>query len=275
MNRLELDPHASPSAAFGAHLRSSREERGWTQDQLGEQMEYSGTHVSAVETSRKSATLRFARRADAVLGTGTLFADMCRDVRSTSLLEGFPDYVAQEARAVELRLFELGIVHGLLQTPGYAAAITTGAVRRGSITQAQATERLNFLASRQMLLSRQPPPLLHAVLDESCIRRTIGGTEIMGAQLDSLMSLAELPHVVLQIAPYEIGEARAFDLPINVLTLPDRSVAAYSESAQRGHFERDADAVRPLLTAYHQLQVEALSQAASVALIGKARKELR
>ncbi|GAA2233897.1 hypothetical protein GCM10010430_13250 [Kitasatospora cystarginea] len=48
-----------------------------------------------------------------------------------------PEYVAQEARAVELRVFELGIVHGLLQTPEYAAAITAGAVRRGSITQAR------------------------------------------------------------------------------------------------------------------------------------------
>ncbi|GAA1501574.1 helix-turn-helix transcriptional regulator [Kitasatospora kazusensis] len=275
MNRLELDPYASPSAAFGAQLRSSREANGWTQDELGARMEYSGTHVSAVETSRKSATLRFARRADAVFGTGSLFVDMCRDIRNTSILEGFPEYVAHEARAVELRLFELGIIPGLLQTPEYAAAITTGAVRRGSITQAQAAERLNLLAARQKLLDRQPTPLLHAVLDESCIRRTVGGEETMGAQLDFLLALAELPHVVIQIAPYGIGEARSFDLPVYLLALPDRSVGAYSESTQQGHFARDAEAVRPLLTAYHQLQVEALSQAASVALIGKARRELQ
>ncbi|GAA2238063.1 helix-turn-helix transcriptional regulator [Kitasatospora cystarginea] len=275
MNRLELDPDASPRAAFGAQLRLSREEMGLTQDELGDRMEYSGTHVSAVETGRKPPTPRFARQADHVFGSGSKFVDMHWNIRRTSLLQGFPDYVAQEERAVELRVFELGIIPGLLQTPEYAEAITTGAVRRGSITQAQADERLNLLTARQRIITRQPTPLLHAVLDESCIRRRVGGPKAMGAQLDYLVALAELPNVVLQIAPYDIGEMRSFDLPVYLLTLPDRSVAAYSESAQQGHFERETDAVRPLLTAYHQLQVEALSQVASMALISKVRKELQ
>ncbi|MCX4744246.1 helix-turn-helix transcriptional regulator [Kitasatospora sp. NBC_01287] len=273
MNRLELDPNASPRAAFGAELRAAREEMGLTQEQLGVRLEYSSTHVSAVETGRKPPTPKFARRADQVFDSGTKFVDMFWDIRRTSLLQGFPDYLAHEARAVEFRLFELGIIPGLLQTPEYAAAITTGAVRRGSITQDQASERLAFLAERQARLTRHPAPLIHAVLDESCLHRVVGGRAVMAAQLDSLQAFAELPNTVFQVAPYEMGEARSFDLPINLLTLPDHSVAAYSESAQQGHLERDPDAVRPLLTAYHQLQVEALSQAASVALLRKVREE--
>ncbi|MDH6118453.1 transcriptional regulator with XRE-family HTH domain [Kitasatospora sp. GAS204A] len=275
MNRLELDPHSSPRAAFGAQLRTSREENGWTQDELGERLEYSGTHVSAVETGRKPPTLRLARRADVVFGTGTLFLDMFRDIRRTSLLEGFPDYVAHEARAVEIRLFELGIIPGLLQTPEYAAAVTMGAVRRGNITQEQADERLTFIAERQARLVRHPAPLIHAVLDESCIRRPVGGPAVMAAQLDQLIAFAELPHTVLQVAPYDIEERRSFDLPVNILTLPDRSLVAYAESALQGHLERGSDAVVPVLTAYHQLQAEALSQTASVAVIQQVRKELQ
>lgn len=59
---------------------------------------------------------------------------------------------------------------------------------------------------------------------------------------------------------------------MNLLTLSDLSVIAYAESQMRGHLERDTTSVLPLLTAYHQLQAEALSQAASVAMIREARK---
>jgi hypothetical protein len=47
---------------------------------------------------------------------------------------------------------------------------------------------------------------------------------------------------------------------------------SYAESAHRGHLERESAFVLPLLAAYHQLQAEALSQAASVAMIEQLRK---
>jgi hypothetical protein len=90
--------------------------------------------------------------------------------------------------------------------------------------------------------------------------------------LDTLVAFAELPHTVLQVAPFDLGERRSFDLPVTILTLPDRSHIAYSESAQQGRLERDMRFVQPMLTAYHQLQAEAASQAVSVAMIEPLRK---
>ncbi len=188
------------------------------------------------------------------------------------MLEGFPEFVAQEVRAAEIRLFEVGIIPGLLQTPEYAEAIAAGAVRRGAITEQQAEERLTLLAKRQASLERTPAPRIYAVLDESCLRRTVGGAEVMAAQLDRLAAFAELPSTVIQVAPYELGERRAFDLPVHLLTMPDRSIMAYAESAQRGQLERETNSVVPLMTAYHQLQAEALSQAASVDMIKQLRR---
>lgn len=83
-----------------------------------------------------------------------------------------------------------------------------------------------------------------------------------------------MPNTMLQVAPYAIGEERSFDLPVNILTLPDRSLISYAESAQQGHLERDSGAVLPVLTAYYQLQALVLSQAESVALISRLREEL-
>ncbi|TQF03371.1 helix-turn-helix transcriptional regulator [Kitasatospora acidiphila] len=275
MNIKPLNPEASPRAAFGAELRRVREELGMTQEQFAERTGYSPGHISSVETGRKAPTFRFAQKADLAFGTGTKFANLFFDVQASSLLQGFGQYVTQEAKATELRVFEVGIMPGLLQTPEYAQALAMSAVSRGSITKVQAGERLEVLANRQKLLTRKPPAQIYAVLDESCIRRPIGPPEVMGAQLDYLVEVAGLPHVTLQVAPFAMGESRSINLPVYLLVLPDRSVAAYSESALQGSFERDPEAAHRLLTAYHHLQVEALSQAASVALISKVRRELQ
>ncbi|MER7580880.1 helix-turn-helix transcriptional regulator [Kitasatospora sp. NPDC097691] len=274
MNKVELDPDSSPAAKFGSDVRSAREARGWTQDELAHAIGYSPTHVSAMETGRRPPTARLARELDKAFGFENVFVRKSRDLKSSTILEGFPEYVAHESKAVELRLFALGIVPGLLQTMDYARAIASGAVRRGSITEDQAEERVTYLARRQANLRRESPPLIHAVLDESCLRRPVGGEATMAAQLDELAAFARMPNTVLQVAPFAMGEERAFDLPVNILTLPDRSLMSYAESAHQGHLERDSGAVPPMLTAYYQLQAVALSQTESVALISQLREEL-
>ncbi|MCZ4101702.1 helix-turn-helix domain-containing protein [Streptomyces sp. H39-C1] len=272
MNRKELDPESSPVAAFGERLRRLRDERGWTQDELSERMGYSGTHISAVETGRRPPTRRFSARADKVLGTGDRLERQGQAVRHSAILEGFPEYVGHEAQAAEIRLYEVGVIPGLLQTPEYAAQLAESAVDRGAITPDQASERVDLVAKRQASLIRTPAPLVLVVLDESCIRRPIGEAAVMEAQLARLVEFAALPTTVLQVAPFGMGARRPFDLPIYVLTLGNRSLMSYAESTQRGHLERESTFVLPMLTAYHQLQAEAMSQAASVAMIQEVRK---
>ncbi|WP_240138827.1 helix-turn-helix domain-containing protein [Streptomyces sp. MUM 178J] len=272
MNRKELDPEASPSAKFGQLLRTLRDERGWTQDELASRVGCSGAHVSAVETGRRPPTQRFAASLDRAFGTGDMFERQSRAARHTALIEGFPEYVALEERAAEIRLYEVGVIPGLLQTPEYAATLEADAVRREAITSEQADERVELLVKRQKSLVRSPSPLITAVLDEGCIRRPMGAPSAMDAQLARLLEFAEQPNTVLQVAPFSMGARRPFSLPVTVLTMPDRSLVSYAESAHRGHLERESTFVLPMVAAYHQLQAEALSQAASVAMIEQLRK---
>ncbi|WP_206502656.1 helix-turn-helix domain-containing protein [Streptomyces chrestomyceticus] len=275
VNVKQLNPDASPQAAYGARLRSAREARGWKQDELAERVGYSGRHISAVETGRKPPTLRFSRALDAAFGlagSGESFERTWADIRNGSLLEGFPEYVTHEGRAVEVRLYEVGVIPGLLQTPEYAAALEADAVRREAITPEQAQERVSLASRRQDALNRSPSPLIHAVLDESCVRRPMGNSAVTNEQFDRLLKFAEMPNTVLQVAPFSMGARRPFSLPVTVLTMADRSIMSYAESAQRGHLERNSAAVMLILKAYHQLQAEALSQAASVVMIEELRK---
>ncbi|QKW09761.1 transcriptional regulator [Streptomyces sp. NA04227] len=275
MNKNELDPDSSPEAAFGARLRSLRETRGWTQEALGERTGYSSVHVSAVENGRKPPTLRFSRSTDSAFGitdTEDTFERQYREIRHGSFLEGFPQFVEYEARAAEIRLYEVGVVPGLLQTPEYATVLAQSHVKRGAITEDQAHERITLVAERQQALVRKPAPLISVVLDESCLRRPVGEPAVMDAQLARLIEFAELPNTVLQLAPFSMGACRPFDLPVTILTMADRALMSYAESAQRGHLERDGKFVLPVMANYHQLQAEACSQAESVVLISQLRK---
>lgn len=275
VNRKELNPEASPQAAFGARLRRLREARGWTQDHFATLVGCTGRHISALETSRKPATLPFSRKADVALGTTNTadsFEREWREIKHGSLLEGFPEYVKHEGRAAEIRLYEVGVIPGLLQTPEYAAAIEMGHVERGAITTEQAQERVSLLTDRQASLVRNPPPLVHVVLDESCILRPVGEPSVMQDQLERLTAFAEQPNTSLHVANFAMGVRRPFSLPITILTLPDRSLMSYAESATQGHLDRETASVLPLLTDYYQLQKRALSHADSMAMISQVRK---
>ncbi|MET8982604.1 helix-turn-helix transcriptional regulator [Streptomyces sp. NPDC004539] len=274
MNRKKLNPDSSPQAAFGADLRRVREEQGLTQEELAGRTGFSSSHMSAVETARKKPTLQLARKVDAALGTGDMFERRWRKMNNAGLLEGFAQYVSHEAKAAEIRLYEVGVIPGLLQTPEYTEAVTHSAIRRGAITNEQADERIALFKERQASLTRMPLPLIFVVLDESCLCRPIGEPALMGAQLDRLLEFAELPNTVLQIAPFTMGERRPLSLPLYLLTMPDRSLLSYAESAHRGQLERDITFVAPLLTSYYQLQADALSPAESVAMIRKLRKDI-
>ncbi|MCS0639360.1 helix-turn-helix transcriptional regulator [Streptomyces sp. LP05-1] len=275
MNYKKLNPDSSPQARFGADLRSKREEKGWRQWELADEMGYSASHVSSVENGRKLSTLRFACHADSALGTGDMFERKWREIRLGSLLEGFPEYLGYEGRAVEIRLYEIGIVPGLLQIGPYAQTLADIAVQRGAITVEQAKERVTLLAERQAALVRAKPPIMIVVMDESCIRRPVGGPKVMSAQLQALLDFAARPHTALHIAPFSMGEHRAFDLPVNLLTMADRSLVAYAESQTQGHMDRETSLVVPLLNDYHHLQTHVLSQVDSVAMIKQALSSSR
>lgn len=275
VNRKEVNPDGGPEAAYGARLRREREARGWKQDDLGARIGYTGRHVSGVELCHKSPTRKFSIAVDVAMsytGTTDSFEREWRKIKHGVLLQGFPEYVALEGRAAEIRLFEVGVIPGLLQTREYAEALARGAVGRGVMAAEQADHRVSLLMERQGALSRAVPPMLIAVLDESCIRRPIGSPAVMDAQLQHLADFATQSHTMLQIAPFSLGEQRPFDRLVNLLTLQDRSVVSYVESESQGHLDRELSSVIPMVRAYHQLQAVSLSQTDTVGMIHQHRK---
>jgi transcriptional regulator with XRE-family HTH domain len=275
MRKKVLDPTSSPQAAFGVQLRRSREAKGYTQPQLAAKIPCDVSYISKLETAKEPPTRRMAVRCDEVLGTGGTLELMWRQIKHSVLDEGFPEYAELEAKADVLRLSQTSVVPGLLQTETYAAALMDVVARRGAATGEQIRERLAFRMARQAkVFERTPTPTLHAVLDESCVRRVIGGPKVMSDQLLHLERLAQCPNVVLQVAPFTLGEEFPFLLPVQLLTVGNRSFG-YTETIDRGFLVRDREAVTAWSRDYDRLMAEALSATGSLELIRSVREELR
>ncbi|SEQ54230.1 Helix-turn-helix domain-containing protein [Streptomyces sp. yr375] len=116
----------------------------------------------------------------------------------------FSMHVSLEGAASLIRQYEPHFVPGLLQTVDYARGVlTSGAIGQ---TRPEDIERLvDLRMQRQDLLTRQDAPRLWVVMDETVLRRPVGGPEVMRAQFDKLLDAAELPHVTLQLAPFANG----------------------------------------------------------------------
>nr|WP_237557837.1 helix-turn-helix transcriptional regulator [Streptomyces sp. SID5470] len=116
----------------------------------------------------------------------------------------FSMHVSLEGAAALIREYEPHFVPGLLQTEDYAR----GVLRSGAIGQTSPEDIERHVAlrmERQGLLTRQDAPRLWVVMDETVLRRPVGGPEVMRAQIDKLLEATKLPNVTLQVAPFAGG----------------------------------------------------------------------
>ncbi|MFM9611360.1 transcriptional regulator [Streptomyces sp. V2] len=116
----------------------------------------------------------------------------------------FSMHVSLEGAASLIRQYEPHFVPGLLQTEDYARGVlVSGAIAQ---TRPEDIDRLVALRMRrQDLLTRPDAPRIWVVMDETVLRRPVGGPEVMRAQIDRLLDAAKLPNVVLQVAPFANG----------------------------------------------------------------------
>jgi hypothetical protein len=134
----------------------------------------------------------------------------------------FRAYVDLEAAAGLIRTYEGQLIPGLLQTDDYMRALVRGAHLEDSGEEVGRRVRLRM--ARQMLLTREQPPRLWAVVDEAALRRPVGGPEVMRGQLERLLEASKLPNVTLQILPFDAGAHPAMGSSFSILRFPDQEL---------------------------------------------------
>ncbi|MFD0685318.1 helix-turn-helix domain-containing protein [Actinomadura fibrosa] len=213
--------------AFGRRFRKFREARGWSQENVASRANdgigVTPQYIGAVENGRTRCTREFAATMDEAMGANGELLDLYDDLVKDAPFPIWFDWHLIEADAAEIEAFSLGVVHGLFQTPAYAAALLRN-------DQAAVEARIK----RQDIFTREKPspPVFSLLLDEGALHREARDPEVMREQLQHLAAVPpEL--ATIQIVPGRAdhdGNSGSF----NIATMEDRTQIAYVESAARG-----------------------------------------
>ncbi|WP_300614591.1 helix-turn-helix transcriptional regulator [Trebonia sp.] len=209
---------------LGALLRALRQGRGLTVDQVAAQLLCSPSKVSRMETGHRGATPRDIRDlCDIYLVTEQAQREHLTRLAAEGKQQGwwqpfeldFATYVGLEEAATSVSYFGPTVVNGLLQTPSYARAMHESGFQ--DFTPERIEEFVEVRMRRQLVLEREPPLQFHAIFDEAVLHRVVGGPSVMGAQLDRIVEVAQLPHVTIQVIPYALGAHPAMESNFHIL----------------------------------------------------------
>ncbi|GAA1908333.1 helix-turn-helix transcriptional regulator [Streptomyces sodiiphilus] len=255
------DPAVSTLAHFGREVRLEREQHGMSKADLGREVHCHPTLVGKIETAQRVPTLDFAEACDRVFNTGGRLARLWPLVIRHAYPKWFRAYVELEAVAKAIGFFQIQVVPGLLQTEDYARAVLAS----GRLDNPE--DVLTARMERQRILTRDDPPQVWAILEESVLHRTVGGRKVMGGQLQHLLTACEHPRTVIQIIPASITTHAAMGGSFAALAFDEGSDIVYIDGFPEGHVTAEPRHVETVARAYDLLRATALSPEASVDLM--------
>ncbi|MBB2909660.1 hypothetical protein FHS43_000906 [Streptosporangium becharense] len=262
----ELDHGSTPLTFYAAELRRLRDQAGWTQEQLAEEIAYSTALVGMVETARRNPSRDFTERCDRALNTGGMLMRVWPLLTQAAYPSWFRPWVEIEREAHTLKSWQPLVFPGLLQTPDYARALLMG--RRG-VPQERAEELAAARIQRQDLLHGPRPPLLWAVIDEGVLHRRIGGAEIMHEQIAAVLAAMESRHVSVQIVPADVTVTAGLSGAFVIASVDGSPDTVYVDCAVEGHVTDHPRDVAEICTRFEELRTEALPPRASIDLMTK------
>jgi transcriptional regulator with XRE-family HTH domain len=279
-DRTLIAPVGGPTVLrilLGAQLRRLREARRITLEDAGKVIRASHSKISRLETGRvgfkdrdisdlltfygvtdeeeREALRALARRANTP-GWWHDYSDV--------LPSWFEAYVGLEEVATQVRAYEVQFVPGLLQTEDYARAVTL--LGHDDAPASENERRVRLRMARQAVLDKQDPPNVWAVVDEAVLQRPVGSPAVMRGQLKHLITMAERPHVTIQVMPFQAGGHSAAGGPFSILRFaePDLPDVVYLEQLTSALYLDKPEVVDSYLKVMERICMEAATPADSI-----------
>ncbi len=268
------EPEASDSLkAFGEVVKAFRKRAGLTQEEFAPRVRYSVPTVASIEQGRRFPPVDFVERAEETLDAFGALRGAARHLsRQPGLASWFRQWARFEAEAVSLYTYECRVVPGLLQTEGYARAVTVSVppVKDDEQVNQQVTARLD----RQELFRRRPPISFSFIIEQALLERGTGGPEVTRLLIDNLLARAGQFNVELQIMPLRQVDHAGFDGPLQVLETSENRWFGYAEGQRGGLLISDSKEVSIMLQRYARLRSQALNPVDSKGLLKRMRGSL-
>ncbi len=252
--------HEDAFAFIRDQLRRQRALRGMSQEEFGKRTNYSASTASAVETGTRPIDMPYARRADEILETGGLFVSLLKAAQRDIAPTWFKRWLDAE-RATQLRYYHPTLIPDLLQTENYARAVLRLEPTR---SDAEVEKLVASRLERQEILTRDQPPLLIAVLEESALRVR---DAIMAEQYRHLLRTAELSHVHLHLIPADAGLHVGLNGQLSLARSADGNWAGNLPNQLADFVVDDEEGIATLLGRWESVRGVALPQNLSLALL--------
>jgi transcriptional regulator with XRE-family HTH domain len=269
---------------LGQELRRLREQKGMTAEEVAERLLVSQSKISRLENGRRSISQRDVRDLCGVYEVEDQrmvdsLMEMAKDSRQQGWWHAFGDvpysvYIGLETDAASLRVYDPQVIPGLLQTRPYAEALITGALPETAPSDID--NRVQVRLRRQERITAVENPLrLWTVLDEAALRRVVGNQLLMREQLESLVEQSQLPHVTVQVIPFEMGAHPGLNGQYAILEFPDAadSSVVYIEGVTSDLYLEKAQDVQKYSVMYEHLRAQALNVDQSRQFIADLAKE--
>jgi transcriptional regulator with XRE-family HTH domain len=268
---------------LGIELRRERERAGLTIDQVAAALECSDSKVSRIETGQVSATPRDVRdmlelykvdpeQRDALI-------QVAREARQKGWWQAYSDtpvvpLVGLEAAADRIHQYAAMAVPGLLQTREYSLAMLR--VGRPDLSPQRIERWVELRMARQVILSHDDPPAFSVVLEESVLRRPVGGSTAMREQVRHLARTAVQSTVTLQILPLTVGAHAGMSGTFTIygFSAPTDSDVVYLEHARGDLYLESEEEIRAYSLTFARLSASALSRDESAEFLTKLAGEL-
>lgn len=275
-------PPSVRARQLAAEIRRLREVALLTGEEAAARLGWSASKISRIETARTSLTLSDLRRlfdlyqvpefrrVRIVNLVHTAHQRGWWDAYAGDLAEGYSAMIALEATAESEFNYQPSLIPGLLQASSYVEEI----IRSSLLGEPPGVvpQRAEVRLTRQAVLVRDQDPLqLTVVLDEACLRRQVGGPEVMREQLLHLARMAERPNITLHVLPLSEGSHPAMTGGFVILRFPEavNSGVVYLENMTSDIFIESDTEIHRYRLASERLRNLALPPQQSLAMIAQ------
>ncbi|WBQ04029.1 helix-turn-helix domain-containing protein [Kribbella sp. CA-293567] len=219
---------------LGAHLRRMREDADITRAEAGYAIRGSESKISRLELGRVGFKVRDVEDLLTLYqlkdeAERTRLVNLAKQANNPGWWQRYDDitpnwfhsYLGLEMAAELIRTYEVQFVPGLLQTPEYARAVIRLGRGERPLPTAEIDRLVALRKTRQEILQGTNPARFWAIVDESVLRRPIGGQAVLRGQLEYLAEVSRLPNVTLQILPFSAGGYAATGGAFSLLRFAD------------------------------------------------------
>ncbi|MBV2156486.1 helix-turn-helix transcriptional regulator [Kitasatospora sp. SUK 42] len=258
-------------SAVGKLIKFFRERAGLTQRQLAKMSGYSEDLVGAIERGVRTPRIEYLTLVDGLLNAEGALKVIADDVMKAKIRvsERHPAFskafTSEEHRAIEIHDYSTMVIPGLLQTEAYIRALYE--MRRPLLSPEQVDEWVATRLARKEILARWPMPVVTWVVDESVLRRPLGGWDVHSEQLQHLLKVGKMRGPELQIMPLDRLTHAGMGGSFTLLTPPNRPQIGYVAAQHVNRLITDPAEVRNMAARYSSIRAQALSLRESLALI--------